>query len=225
MKKELTNALLLQDEHDLRSAEVEEGEEGEGEGVEEKDDEWKCDFCHVGFASYQHASDHEATCEHQMLDHGAPVEIPAPHLELQEESACKVELSESHGDTQYHSSMRNIQSNETKQQAKSQRNFKPCMKMTPDRCCSMMGCRKSLLHPSASAAAETEVTAPASCRAGMPASSARGKTRQELAGLSKEAFGTIATAAADTQASNASGESSSLPGVSKAPLLTGEPRP
>ena len=80
MKKELPNALLLQVEHDLRSAEVEEREEGEGEGVEEKEDEWKCDFCHVGFASYQHASDHEANCEHQMLDHGAPVEIPGAEI-------------------------------------------------------------------------------------------------------------------------------------------------
>ena len=64
MKKELTHALLW---HDLRFTEGEEGEEGEGEGVEEKErDMQNVIFCHVGFASCQHACDHEATCEHRM---------------------------------------------------------------------------------------------------------------------------------------------------------------
>ena len=113
-----------------------------------------------------------------------------------------------------------------KEQEKSQTNLKSCMKMTwPDAVPRWdVGSRFCIHLPSLLSDAITAVRCrrrafnQEPCAAGTVASSSPGgreggKTRKDLKGLSKEVFGTFATAAADKQALNldASGESSSLP--------------
>jgi len=117
------------------------------------------------------------------------VEISAPQLELQEESAGKRELSESNGDTQQSASASFIESKRDLRSKQKQEKLQNVYEDDPHTCRYMMECRTSLPH--------------------LPPLMMRAKSNSRTAfpraqRVSKEVLGTIAVAAADTQALDAS---------------------